>query len=59
MTFTSLFDFARRRRERGTFSMVTGTGLVIFLLLLLVEGVILGVNLDEIFTLSVVALLSV
>ena len=59
MTFTSLFDFARRRGGGGTFSMVTEIDLVISLLLLLVEGVILGVNLDEIFVLNVMALLSV
>ena len=59
MTFTSLFDFAGRGGGEGTFLMVTGMGLVISLLLLLVEGVILGVNLDEIFALNVMALLSV
>jgi len=59
MTFTSLFDFTGKEGEGGTFLMVTRMGLVVSLLLLLVEGVILGVNLDEIFALSVVALLSV
>ena len=58
MTFTSLFDFAGRGRGE-TFLMVTRMGLVISLLLLLVEEVILEVNLDEIFTLNIMALLSI
>ena len=59
MTFTSLFDFAERGGGKGTFSMVTGMGLVISLLFLLVERAILGVNLDKIFALSIMFLLSV
>lgn len=59
MMLTSFFDFAGREGGRGTFSIVTGTGLGVSLLFLLVEGKILGVNLDDIFALSVVVLLSV
>ena len=59
MTFTSLFDFARREGRGGILSMVTGTGLVISLLFLLIDRVILGVNLDESFALSIVVLLLV
>ena len=59
MTFASFFDLARRERDKRTFSMVTRTCLVVSLLLLLVLGAILRVNLDDIFTLRVVALLSV
>jgi len=56
---TSLFDLARREGGRGIFSIVTGTGLVISLLLLLGFEIILEVNLDKIFALRVVAWLSV
>ena len=59
MTFTSFFDLARKGKGGGTFSIVTRTCLVIFLLLLLVLGAILGVNLDNIFTLRVMTLLLV
>ena len=59
MTLTSLFDFTGREGSGGTLSIVTGTGLVVSLLFLLVGGAILGENLDEIFTLSVVVLLLV
>ena len=54
---TSLFNLARR--GRGIFSIVTEIDLAIFLLLLLGFEIILGVNLDEIFALRVVAWLSV
>ena len=59
MTLTSLFDFAGRGGSRGTFFIVTGMGLDASLLFLLVGGGILRVNLDEIFALSVLDLLSV
>jgi len=59
VTLTSLFDFTGRGGGRGTLSIVTRTGLAVFLLFLLVGGAILGENLDEIFVLSVVVLLSV
>ena len=59
ITLTSLFDFAEREGSRGTFSIVIGTGLDASLLFLLVGGGILGVNLDEIFALKVLDLLSV
>jgi len=53
MTLTSLFDFAGRGGNGGTLLIVTGIGLFISLLFLLVIRAILGENLDEIFTLSV------
>ena len=56
---TSLFDFAGRGGGGGTFFIVTGTGLDASLLFLLVGGGILRVNLDEIFALKVLDLLSV
>ena len=59
ITLTSLFNFAGRGGGRGTFSIETGTCLVVSLLFLLVVSRILRVNLDEIFALSVVDLLSV
>ena len=59
MTLTSLFDFTGRKGGRGTFSIMTRTSLGVSLLILLVEGEILEVNLDDIFALSVVVLLSV
>ena len=59
MTLTSLFDFAGRGDSRGIFSIETRMGLVVSLLFLLVVGGILRVNLDKIFALSVVDLLSV
>jgi len=59
MMLTSLFDLARREGGREIFSIVTGTGLVISLLLLLGFEIILEVNLDKIFALRVVAWLSV
>ena len=59
MILTSLFDFAGRGGSRGTLSIVTRTGLFVFLLFLLVVRAILGENLDEIFALSVEVLLSV
>ena len=59
MMLTSLLDFAGRRGGGETFSIMTGMGLGVSLLILLVEGEILGVNLDNIFALSVVVLLSV
>ena len=59
MMLTSLFDFARRGGSGGTLLIVTGTGLFISLLFLLVVGAILEENLDKIFTLSVEVLLSV
>ena len=59
MTLTSLFDFAERGGSRGTFFIVTGTGLDASLIFLLVGRGILGVNLDEIPALSILDLLSV
>jgi len=59
MILTSLFDFAGRGGSGGTLLIVTRTGLFVSLLFLLVVGVILGENLDEIFALSVEVLLSV
>ena len=56
---TSLLDFAGKGGGGGTFSIVTGTGLGISLLILLVEEEILGVNLDDIFALSIIVLLLV
>ena len=59
MTLTSFFDLAGRGGGGGIFSMVTGVCLAISLLLLPGFEVILGVNLNEIFTLRVMAWLSV
>jgi len=59
MTLTSLFDYAGRGSGRGTFSIVTGMGLDVSLLFLLVGRGILRANLDEIFALRVLDLLSV
>ena len=59
MTLTSFFDFTGRGGGGGTLLIETGTGLVVFLLFLLVGREILGVNLNKIFILSVVVLLSV
>ena len=59
ITLTSLFDLTGRGGGGGTLSIVTGTVLVVFLLLLLLLRAILGVNLDAIFALRVVDLLSV
>ena len=59
ITLTSLFNFAGRGGGKGIFSIETRMGLVVSLLFLLVVGGILGVNLDKIFALSVMDLLSV
>ena len=59
IVLTSLLDFTGSRKggAGGAFSIDTGTGFAISFLLLL--GMTLGVNLDDIFTLRVLALLSV
>jgi len=59
MELTSFLDLARSRGGRRAFSIEIGTGLVIFLLFLFVLDATLGVNLEEIFVLRVVDLLSV
>jgi len=59
MTLTSLFDLTGRGGSGGTLSIVTSTDFGIFLLFLLVVRAILGENLEAIFALSVVVLLSV
>ena len=59
MMLTSLFDLAGRRDSGETLLIVTSTDFGISLLFLLVDGVILGVNFEAIFTLRVVVLLSV
>ena len=60
MMLTSLADLARRGGSRGALSIEAGTSLGADLLDFWVkEGVILGVNFDEIFFLSVFDLLSV
>ena len=59
MTLTSLFDLTGRGGSRGTLSIVTSIDFSISLLFLLVVGVILGENLEAIFALSVIVLLSV
>ena len=59
MTLTSFFDLARRGGSGGALLIVTGMCLAISLLLLLEFGATLGVNLEEIFALRVVELLSV
>ena len=59
MTLTSFFDLAGRGGSGGALLIVTGMCLAISLLLLLEFGATLGVNLEEIFALRVVELLSV
>ena len=59
MILTSLFDFAGRGGSRGTLPIVTRIGLVVSLLFLLMVRAILDENLDAIFALSVIVLLSV
>ena len=59
MMLTSLFDLTGRGGGRRTLSIVTGTDFGISLLFLLVVGVILGEDLEAIFALSVIVLLSV
>ena len=59
MTLTSLFDLTERGGSRRTLLMVTSTDFGISLLFLLAVGAILGENLEAIFALSIVVLLSV
>ena len=59
MTLISFFDLAGRGGEGRAFSMVIGIGFAISLLFLLGFSAILGVNLEDIFALKVVDLLSV
>ena len=59
MTLTSLFDLTGRGGSRRTLSMVTSMDFGISLLFLLAVGVILGENLEAIFALRIVVLLSV
>ena len=59
ITLTSFFNLARRKGGSRAFSIVTRTCLVISLLLSLGFSTTLGVNLEEIFALRVVELLSV
>jgi len=56
---TSLLDLARSGGREGAFSIETGAGLAISSLLLLLLGIALRVNLEEIFFLRVLVLLSV
>ena len=53
ITLTSFLVLARRGGGGRTLLMVTGTGLAIFFLLPLLEGVVLGVNFEEILALRV------
>jgi len=59
MTLTSLFDLTGRGGGREILSIVTSMDFGISLLFLLVVGAILGENLEAIFALSVIVLLSV
>ena len=59
MTLTSLFNLTKREDSGGTLSIVTSMDFGIFLLFLLVVRAILGENLEAIFALSVIVLLSV
>ena len=59
MTLTFIFNLAGRGGGGGVFLMVTGICFAISLLFLTRFGATLGVNLEEIFTLRVVELLSV
>ena len=56
---TLLLDLSGSGGRGGTFSIEIGTGLAISFLLLFLLGVALGVNLEEIFALRVLVLLSV
>ena len=56
---TLLLDLSGSGERGGTFSIEIGTGLAISFLLLFLLGVALGVNLEEIFALRVLVLLSV
>ena len=59
MSLTSLFDLTGRGDSRETLSIVAGTDFGVFLLFFLVVGAILEENLEAIFTLRVIVLLSV
>jgi len=56
---TSLLDLARSGKRGGAFSIEVGTGLAISFLLLFLLGAVLEVNLEKIFALRVLVLLSV
>ena len=56
---TSFFVKARRGGGKGNLLMVTRTGLAIYFLLSLLEGMVLGVNFKEILALRVLVFLSV
>ena len=56
---TLLLDLARSGRRGDAFSIETGTGLAISFLLLVLLSMALEVNLEEIFFLRVLVLLSV
>jgi len=59
MMLTSFFDLTRRGGSRRTLSIVTGTGLGCSLLFLVTVRTVLAKNLDAIFSLSDLDLLSV
>jgi len=59
MSLTSLFDLTGREGGEGTLSIVTSIDFGISLLFLLAVRAILGENLEAIFALSVIVLLSV
>jgi len=59
MVLASFLDLAGSGGGGGAFSIEIGTGLVTSLLFLFMLGTTLGVNLEEIFDLRVVDLLSV
>jgi len=56
---TSFLDLVRNKGREGAFSIEIETGLVTFLLFLFMLDATLGMNLEEIFDLSVVDLLPV
>ena len=59
IVLTSFLVLAGRGRGGGTLLIVTGTGFTISFLLMLLGGIVLGVNFDDTFVLRVFDLLSV